>query len=64
MQLANAKFIPLCNKEARRRNYIYKVLWMKEIQFAVAKAIKVSNNFSVSHVKEGKLEDLLLIFIH
>jgi hypothetical protein len=37
---------------------------MKEIQFAVAKAITVSNNFSLSHVKEGKLEDLLLIFIH
>jgi hypothetical protein len=44
--------------------YIHIVLWMKEIQFAVAKAITVSNNFSISHVKEGKLEDLLLIFIH
>jgi hypothetical protein len=37
---------------------------MKEIQFDVAKAITVSNNFSVPHVKEGKLEDLLLICIH
>jgi hypothetical protein len=34
---------------------------MKEIQFAVANAITVSNNFCVSYVKEGKLEDLLLI---
>jgi len=56
MQLANAKFIPLCNKQARRKYiYIYIVLWMKEIQFAVAEAITVSNKFSVSHVKEGKL---------
>jgi hypothetical protein len=48
MQLANAKFILLCNKQTKKQSY----------------ALNVTNNNSlVSHIKEWNLEDLLLAFI-
>jgi hypothetical protein len=48
MQLANAKFILLCTEQTKKQSY----------------ALNVSNDSPVSHIKEWKLEDLSLAFIH
>jgi hypothetical protein len=48
MQLANVKFIFLCNEQTKKQSY----------------ALNVSNNSPVFQIKKWKLKDLLLAFIH
>jgi hypothetical protein len=48
MQVANVKFILLCNEQTKKQSY----------------ALNVSKNSPIFNIKEWKLEDLSLAFIH